>query len=358
MGLSAETAAQRLRQELTVAIESLSPGPGVSVRAPQARVYNLLIMHYVEGRTVQEVAHKLGISRRQAHRDLRKAIESVATVWWARRSNSVSRESGAAQLSSIHEEVARLEQHFRQVDLFMLVQRAQETVSGLALQRGVRLCAESPEEPGILSTDPVIAEQVLVNILSHAVQQTLCGDLDLLLTGTEGRVALRMRYYTDPKTEGMVAADQATTQLVDRLGWRVEQTDQPHGPRTVVLHMESRVPTVLVIDDNEGLVRLVERLLTDHAYRVVPAANGQEGLALAQDMLPDAIVLDVMMPEMSGWEVLQRLRNHPKTLGIPVVICSVFNSPELAYSLGASLFVPKPISRDDVLGALVQLGLR
>jgi CheY-like chemotaxis protein len=105
------------------------------------------------------------------------------------------------------------------------------------------------------------------------------------------------------------------------------------------------------------LVRLVERYLTDHAYRVVPAMDSQEGLRLAQDLLPDAIVLDVMMPGMHGWEVLQRLRNHPKTGGIPVIICSVFNNPELAYSLGASFFLPKPISRDDVLDALRQLNV-
>jgi CheY-like chemotaxis protein len=62
-----------------------------------------------------------------------------------------------------------------------------------------------------------------------------------------------------------------------------------------------------------------------------------------------------MMPEMDGWELLQRLRNHPQTADIPVVICSVINNPDLAYSLGASLFLPKPVSRDDVLEALRQL---
>jgi CheY-like chemotaxis protein len=74
-------------------------------------------------------------------------------------------------------------------------------------------------------------------------------------------------------------------------------------------------------------------------------------------MLPDAIILDVMMPEMDGWEFLQRLRARPETALIPVVICSIFNDPELAYSLGASLYLPKPVSRDNVLKALRQLGV-
>jgi len=64
-----------------------------------------------------------------------------------------------------------------------------------------------------------------------------------------------------------------------------------------------------------------------------------------------------MIPGMDGWEVLQRLRNGPQSAEIPVIMCSVLDSPELAYSLGASLFLPKPVSRDDVLSALSQLGV-
>ena len=99
----------------------------------------------------------------------------------------------------------------------------------------------------------------------------------------------------------------------------------------------------------------MERYLTDRPCRVVAALSGREGLRLAQELQPDAIILDVMMPEMDGWELLQRLRTSPRTSNIPIIICSVFNDPELAYSLGASLFLPKPVSRDDVLGALSQL---
>ncbi len=64
-----------------------------------------------------------------------------------------------------------------------------------------------------------------------------------------------------------------------------------------------------------------------------------------------------MMPEMDGWELLQRLNTHPQTADIPVIICSVINDPDLAYSLGASLFLPKPVSRAGVLEALRQLGV-
>jgi CheY-like chemotaxis protein len=78
---------------------------------------------------------------------------------------------------------------------------------------------------------------------------------------------------------------------------------------------------------------------------------------LAEESLPDAIALDVMMPGMHGWEVLQRLRNQPQTAAIPVVIISVFKNPDLAYSLGATHFMSKPVSRQDVLDAFRQVGV-
>jgi Amt family ammonium transporter len=78
---------------------------------------------------------------------------------------------------------------------------------------------------------------------------------------------------------------------------------------------------------------------------------------LTQELLPDVIVLDVMMPGMHGWEVLQRIRNHPQTAQIPVIICSVVNNPELAQALGASTFLPKPIRQEDVLTALGRVGV-
>jgi CheY-like chemotaxis protein len=112
------------------------------------------------------------------------------------------------------------------------------------------------------------------------------------------------------------------------------------------------MPTILVIDDYEGLSRLLKRYLAGHRCRVLAATDGMSGLSLAREVQPDAVVLDVMMPGMDGWEILQRLQNHPDTQHIPVIICSVFNDPELAYALGASSFLSKPVKRDDILNAL------
>jgi CheY-like chemotaxis protein len=110
--------------------------------------------------------------------------------------------------------------------------------------------------------------------------------------------------------------------------------------------------TVLVVDDNRDALEFFHRVLPYHGYRVVSAATGREALQQARALLPHAIVLDVMMPEQDGWDVLQVLRNQPETLEIPVVICSVLRAAELALSMGANAFLAKPITEDALLAVL------
>ncbi|MBI1877707.1 MAG: response regulator [Chloroflexi bacterium] len=353
-----ETAGQRLRKELLMAVETLSPEPGAAFRSPHARLYNLLQLHYVEGRTIQETAHELGISVRQAYRDLRRGEESVAAILWANQPKFTSSpEPRATQLSSVQAEMARLETHPRPVDLRLLLQQAHKAVERLAQQQALTFQFDLPAQPIVISTDPLLAQQVLINLLSHTVQQAKPGLLPLTLQADPVDTLLTLHY--SPKTAAGSAAptNEVLEQLTKRLGWTLRVSVQPDDSRVVSLQVARHGPVVLVIDDNAGLVELLDRYLTGHACQVLAATSGQAGLQLTQQTLPDAIILDVMMPDMDGWELLQRLRTSTQTAATPVIICSVFNDPELAYSLGASLFLPKPVNRNDVLTALRQLGI-
>jgi CheY-like chemotaxis protein len=338
--ISVEMAGQHLRRELADAIEVLNPGEDVPFRAPHARLYNVLVLHYLERETVQEVAYRLGVSPRQALRNL-----------------PASQQPSAVQLSSFQAEMDRLEARPRPTDLYSLLRRAQTAVEPLAVQRSITLCTDCPEKPVSLSTDPIMAEQVLVSAISHAVRQAQPGTLTLTLVARAEEVSLTLRYIPKPVAADAPVISSTVAQLVDRLGWTVERGEQLEGCQTIVLHMAVRFPTVLIIDDNEGLASLLERYLTDQACRVIAVMDGQEGLRLAQRLLPDAIVLDVMMPGMLGWEVLQQLQGDPQTADIPVVVCSVIIEPELAQALGASIFLSKPVRRYDILAALRQLGV-
>jgi CheY-like chemotaxis protein len=348
-------AGQRLRLELVGAIESLSPGPSVSFDAPQARVHNLLVLHYVECRTVQEAAHMTDVSRRQAHRDLRLGVEKIAAIFWARRFTITSQQTSVSQLSSVETEVARLETHPTPTDMCHLLQQARETVGRLAAQHDVQFQIKAPTHPVIVSVDQAVAEQVVVNLLSNAIQQAQPGALRVALTSDAGQASLTVRYLPEPTMASAPPVNLVIAKMADQLGWVVRKKDQTDGIRIIALNMTTYGPSVLVIDDNEGLVKLVGRYLTDQTCRVISAEDGLEGLRLAEEELPDVIILDVMIPQVHGWEVLQRLRNHPETARIPVIICSVINDPELAYSLGASLFLPKPVSRNKILKALHEL---
>jgi CheY-like chemotaxis protein len=110
--------------------------------------------------------------------------------------------------------------------------------------------------------------------------------------------------------------------------------------------------TVLVIDDERATHDLLERELGTRGYRVMHAAGGSEGLRLAREVRPDAITLDVVMPEVDGWAVLRRLKADPELHDIPVVLVTILGDREMGYALGAADYLTKPIDTDALLRAL------
>jgi CheY-like chemotaxis protein len=113
--------------------------------------------------------------------------------------------------------------------------------------------------------------------------------------------------------------------------------------------------TVLVIDDDPDARELIRRLLTREGYRVETASDGDDGLRLAKDLRPTAITLDVLMPTMDGWAVLTALKSDPALAGIPVVMVTITSDRTLAYALGATDFLTKPIERDRLRAVLHRL---
>lgn len=107
-------------------------------------------------------------------------------------------------------------------------------------------------------------------------------------------------------------------------------------------------PTVLVIDDNED-IRSYLRLLLADGYVVETAADGQEGLAKARQLIPDAVVCDVMMPVMDGWECCRRLKDEWQTSHIPVMMltaCTLDEQRVAGFDCGADSYIAKPFSPD------------
>jgi CheY-like chemotaxis protein len=100
--------------------------------------------------------------------------------------------------------------------------------------------------------------------------------------------------------------------------------------------------TVLVVDDDRSIRELLRQELEQEGYGVREAADGREALAQVKQEKPDLIVLDVMMPELSGFDVAAVLRNDPETLNIPIVILSVMQDKQRGYRLGVDRYFTKP----------------
>ncbi len=111
---------------------------------------------------------------------------------------------------------------------------------------------------------------------------------------------------------------------------------------------------VLAIDDNADTLKLYERYLSGSPVPADRHAGPAPGAPLAEQLDPAAILLDVMLPGMDGWELLGRLREHPLTAGVPVIVCTILPQEQLALALGAAAFIRKPVTREALLAVLDQ----
>jgi CheY-like chemotaxis protein len=105
---------------------------------------------------------------------------------------------------------------------------------------------------------------------------------------------------------------------------------------------------ILVVDDDPDSRELLQRTLESEGYSVVTAADGEEGLALARELRPSLMTLDVLMPSMDGWSVLQAVKADPELAHIPVMMISIAGDKDLGYTLGAVECLTKPVDREQL----------
>ena len=106
--------------------------------------------------------------------------------------------------------------------------------------------------------------------------------------------------------------------------------------------------TVLVVDDNQQNLELLQAYLEDVHCRTIPAKDGPQALEIIRKEKPDLVLLDVMMPRMSGFEVCRKIKNDPKTDHIPVIMVTALNEfgdIERAIDSGTDDFLSKPVNK-------------
>ena len=114
---------------------------------------------------------------------------------------------------------------------------------------------------------------------------------------------------------------------------------------------------ILVIEDDPSAVRLLREYLEPSGYVIRHAPDGEQGLAMARDRRPGAILLDVLVPRVDGWEVLRSLKADPALDDVPVVMVTVVDERDVGLALGAVDYLVKPVQRDALLASLSRLGL-
>jgi len=105
---------------------------------------------------------------------------------------------------------------------------------------------------------------------------------------------------------------------------------------------------VLAIDDDPNVALLLDAMLKEKGYDVIPAPDGKEGLARAIKLRPYFIMLDIMMPEMDGWLVLKELKKLDALKDTPVVIISIIDEKNMGFKLGAFDYIVKPFGIDEI----------
>jgi len=131
----------------------------------------------------------------------------------------------------------------------------------------------------------------------------------------------------------------------------------PHSPllnddRT---NVENGDRVLLIVEDDINFARILLEMAQQQGFKVITAQNGVAGLALAQQFQPSAVLLDIRMPEMDGWTVLDRLKHDPNTRHIPVHIMTVEEGRQRSLQLGAIAYLQKPLTSETISEALTKI---
>ncbi len=354
--------AQRLHRLLLESIESLNPPARSSVAPSQTEHYLLLVYRYVEGREVAEIMKELGYSRRQFFREQHKALLRLGALLWQKLPQSSPIPVQGDDLLSTEAERVLLQRET--IHLGELVRGVLSSVAALAQQHHVVLESTLPEHLPAVSANRTLLRQAILRVLSQLITGADLRrvSLEAALGGPGVIISVRGSQRSAPLAEDRSDhdLDQALStarRLIEMMGgqWLAFERDARGCTCRFSLPRESSEKVLLTVEDNEAVIRAFRRYLTGYGYQVVGATSGPEALRLARELRPAAIALDVMMPSQDGWEVLQGLKNDEATRDIPVIICSVLDDRELAYSLGAAAYLPKPVTQADLLSALAAL---
>lgn len=387
IGCDADGGAGPAQARILNLISELQPSPDVRHYARARQDHDLLYHRFVLKLTQEETAERLHMSVRSVRRAQRVATHALAQHLWehglARQVATGIEDAAAApdrghsrpDAPSGHELLPDWSSQVRQ-ELLSLVAQAPGAVAqvGPTIARAIALeqvlgaqynisleLGEIPEDL-VAAVHPSFLRQILIMAIGQLIRYAPAGTITIHATDTHDHIVLALKTACVHGLDAPSGDDPLQVGLI-------REMLEPHGGTLLVeiddesISLSIHVPsagkvTVLVVDDNQDQVHYYRRCTAGTRYHIVQVPYGQRTVREILDSEADIVVLDILLPDIDGWELLADLQKHPVARSIPVIICSIIQEEGLAKALGAALYLPKPVHHRTFTGALDQvLGL-
>lgn len=347
-----------LRAALEKAIEALRPPAEEPSSSRGWRHYHILHYCYLQELTQAAAANRIGISPRHLRREEAVALQTLTNYLRAHYClfDHEPPPPKDPDASSPAEAEVNRELHWladsqgdRTAEIAPVAREAIRLVQALAGEKQTTLAVVLPNGLPSVAMAGTVLKQVLLNLLTGAISSVPGGRVTLAVRSDGGghiglevtavAAAGEARGHFWPEANVRVAR-----QLVELFHGQFQLAGEPGVSAARVLLPQADQVVVLAIEDNEDTLRLWQRFVRNTRFQLVGAAHPETALTTVAELRPDLIVLDVMLPDIDGWEILGRLQVHPATASTPVIVCTVLPQEELARSLGASGFIQKPMT--------------
>jgi CheY-like chemotaxis protein len=367
LGCDPQGGAEEVQAALVRLIREFEPGPEVPAGARVTRLHRVLWLRYVQQRTQEEAAEELAITPRHLRREQQGAISVLAQRIWrdyAPQAGEGDDLDGAGLavaldgddelvewLSQIKQEVACLRKDAAgfAANIGEALAGVSDITRGLASRHGVTLHVEDTPPDLAALIHPSALHQVLVAGITELVRERSLGAVSLGAAARGDRVEITIAGDAPCSCS---SDDHLMRELLAAHGGTLEIRAQDTRVEFCISLPSASTISVLVIDDNHDLVHFYRRYTAGTRYSITHLTEGKRALKTAEAQKPDIIVLDVMLPDVDGWELLTHLHEYPASRAIPVIVCSVVREEELALALGAFSYLPKPVRRQQLLEAL------
>jgi CheY-like chemotaxis protein len=352
---------------LNQTIESLKPTPETPLSSHSWRLYNILVCRYSKGLTQEQTAEHLSISPRHLRREQQLAVRVLARrlleqPFLEQPFEKLEQPSQVLENPSwrlqVKQELASLQKKSpgAMSEVREVIRKAAERSQVLTSKQNIAVSLESVQNLTV-TLHPSVLQQVIVEMIESFITSSV-QDTIVFQTEQQGQ-------HVFITARGVVGDDKSSLAISDFIEEMLKLeggsvTSSSKGNRVVItlkLPTASKL-TVLVVDDNQDLIHFYKRYTSNTKYHIHHLSEGYDLLERALQLSPAIILLDVMLPDTDGWELLTRLREHPATRSTPVIVCSVIKDEDLALALGASQFLAKPVSRQQFLEALGQVSSR